>query len=82
MLNGTGIGVISSFLVNSDIKSGRLEHLLPEHDCGSAGIYAVYQNRQYQQAKARLFIDSVAAELKRRIKEHSGWIAGHNTDRT
>ena len=74
MLNGMGmgIGVISSHLVSSDIKAGRLEHLLPEHDCGSAGIYAVYQNRHYQQAKVRLFIDFVAAELKCRIKEHSG----------
>ena len=72
LLNGMGIGVISSFLVSSDIKAGRLEHLLPEHDCGSAGIYAVYQNRHYQQAKVRLFIDFVAAELKCRIKEHGG----------
>ena len=29
MLEGTGVGSVSSFLVGGDIKAGRLEHLLP-----------------------------------------------------
>jgi len=67
-----GIGTVSSFLVSADIKAGRLEHLLSEYDSGSAGIYAVYQNRHYQQARVRLFIDFVATQLKHRIKELGG----------
>ena len=72
MLGGMGIGAVSSFLVGDDIKTGRLEHLLPDYDCGSAGIYAVYQNRHYQQARVRLFIDFIATQIKRRIKELGG----------
>ena len=64
LLGGMGIGVVSCFLVEADIKAGRLEHLLPDYDCGSAGIYAVYQDRHYQQAKVRLFIDFLAEQLK------------------
>jgi len=72
MLGGMGIGALSSFLVSDDIKAGRLEHLLPDYECGSAGIYAVYQDRQYQQAKVRLFIDFIAMQLKRRIRASGG----------
>jgi DNA-binding transcriptional LysR family regulator len=69
MLGGTGIGAVSSFLIGSEIKAGRLEHLLPDYECGTAGIYAVYQHRHYQQAKVRLFIDFIARQIKSRIKE-------------
>ncbi|MFV1972308.1 MAG: LysR family transcriptional regulator [Thiohalobacterales bacterium] len=69
MLGGVGIGAVSSFLIGEDIKTGRLEHLLPDYECGTAGIYAVYQHRHYQQAKVRLFIDFIARQIKNRIKE-------------
>ena len=69
MLGGMGIGAVSSFLVSDDIRAGRLEHLLPDYECGTAGIYAVYQHRHYQQAKVRLFIDFLARQIKRKIKE-------------
>ncbi len=57
LLAGAGIAAQASFLVRDDIETGRLEHLLPEWDCGSVGMYAVYQDRRYQQAKVRLFIN-------------------------
>jgi len=63
VLSGVGIAALSNFLVRDDIRSGRLEHLLPGYDCGSAGIYAVYQDRRYQQNKVRLFIDFIDDNL-------------------
>ena len=69
LLDGMGVGTLSSFLIGSDIQAGRLVHLLPDYDCGTAGIYAVYQDRHYQQAKVRLFIDFLATQLKHRIQE-------------
>ncbi len=63
VLNGAGIAPLSRFLVNEDIRAGRLERLLPEYDCGSAGIYAVYQDRRYKQPKVRLFIDFIKERL-------------------
>ncbi len=64
VLNGSGISTLSHFLVDEDIVAGRLVHLLPEYDCGSAGIHAVYHDRHYQQAKVRLFVDYLRAHLK------------------
>ena len=55
--SGAGIAPLSRFLVREDIRTGQMEQLLPEYDCGSAGIYAVYQDRRYQQPKVRLFIE-------------------------
>lgn len=65
LLAGAGIAAQASFLVGEDIKAGRLEHLLPDYECGSVGMYAVYQDRRYQQAKVRLFIDFIGREFKR-----------------
>jgi len=63
LLGGSGIAPLSDFLVSDDIKAGRLEPLLPEYDCGSAGIYAVYQDRRYKQAKVQLFIEFIQVRL-------------------
>lgn len=65
LLAGAGITAQVAFLVNDDIKAGRLERLLPEWDSGSVGMFAVYQDRHYQQAKVRLFIDFVCEEFNR-----------------
>ena len=65
LLAGAGISAQAGFLVSEDIRAGRLEHLLPDYDCGSVGMYAVYQDRRYQQAKVRLFIDYIDAEFQR-----------------
>lgn len=59
VLDGLGIAALSNFIVGDDIRAGRLQHLLPDYACGSAGIYAVYQDRRYQQIKVRLFIDFI-----------------------
>jgi DNA-binding transcriptional LysR family regulator len=64
LLNGAGLGALSDFLVADDIKTGRLVHLLPDYNCGSAGIYAVYLDRRFQQARVRLFIDFICDRLK------------------
>ena len=63
ILGGSGIAPLSDFLVGDDIKAGRLEQLLPEYDCGNAGIYAVYQDRRYKQAKVQLFIDFINSRM-------------------
>ncbi len=67
ILDGTGIAPLSDFLVGDDIRAGRLVHLLPDHNCGSAGVYAVYQSRRYQQARVRLFIDFIQRRLQELI---------------
>ncbi len=61
---GAGIAPLSRFLVDEDIRAGRLEQLLPEYDCGGAGVYAVYQDRHYQQPKVRLFVELMGKRLQ------------------
>lgn len=63
ILDGAGIAGLSNFLLGEDLRAGRLERLLLEYDCGNPGIYAVYQDRHYQQNKMRLFIDFVQERL-------------------
>lgn len=65
ILNGEGIAAQASFLVQADIDAGRLVRLLPAYECGSAGMYAVYQDRRYQQAKVRMFIEHLGREFER-----------------
>ncbi len=66
-LDGAGIVLLSSFLVAEHIAAGRLERLLPDYDCGSAGVYAVSQERQYRQAGARLLVAFLAEQLERLV---------------
>lgn len=65
LLAGAGICAQASFLVADDIKAGRLVHLLPEYDCGNVGMYAVYQDRRYLQAKVRSFLDFIDTGFQR-----------------
>lgn len=64
VLGGSGLAALSNFMIADDIRSGRLEQLLPDYDCGSAGVYAVYPDRRYQQARVRLFIDFLESHIR------------------
>ena len=55
LLQGAGASVLSHFIVAEDLREGRLVELLPNYDLGSAGIYLVYQEKQYKQLKIQLF---------------------------
>lgn len=54
--NGDGITAISSYLIEEDIKAGRLVPLLTEYKSDEVGIFAVYPDRHHMPAKVRLFI--------------------------
>lgn len=63
LLDGAGVSVLADFLVEKDLKEGKLIHLLPEYNIADAGIYAVFQSQRLQQAKIRKFIDFVAENI-------------------
>jgi DNA-binding transcriptional LysR family regulator len=56
-LAGAGIVLQPSFIVGNEIRSGRLQVLLPEYSTAGLNLYAVYAHRQYLSAKVRTFID-------------------------
>ncbi|HHJ16948.1 MAG TPA: LysR family transcriptional regulator [Gammaproteobacteria bacterium] len=63
VLEGGGICMLANWLVDSDLESGRLLHLLPEYTTSKAGVYAVYPDRHHVPNKIRLFIDELAGHF-------------------
>ena len=71
---GAGIILCPTFLVGEDIRSGRLEPLMPEFKPVARSIHAVYPSRRHLSAKVRSFI----ALLTDRFGENPPWDASHN----
>jgi len=63
LLEGAGVSALSDFLIEQDLKEGRLIHILPDYHIADAGIYAVFQSQNYQQAKIRKFVNFLAEKL-------------------
>lgn len=60
---GAGIGLLPSWLVQDDLASGKLIHLLPDYHFPDIPLYAVYTNREFMSAKVRSFIDFMAEKM-------------------
>jgi len=57
---GAGVAFEPGFMVESDIRAGRLVALLPEYRGSPSPIYAVYPTRKHLTAKVRLFVEYLA----------------------
>src|SRR5690606_23654258 len=57
---GQGISVLPTFLVGSDVRSGRLAVVLPQNAPTSLGVYALYAPNRFLAAKTRIFVDVLA----------------------
>lgn len=61
VLAGMGIGLRSTWDIGPELKSGRLQIVLPDyHESPRVAVYAVYPCRQYLPAKLRVFVDFLA----------------------
>lgn len=60
LVQGVGIGLMPQFLINDDLRSGRLISLLEAWNTNPLNIFATYHHRQYVPAKVRSFIDFLA----------------------
>lgn len=69
VLSGAGITLTPTFIVGGDIKSGRLEKLLPEYRAQEISIYAVYPERRHLLPKVQAFVDF----MKERISDVPYW---------
>ncbi len=54
---GLGLAMLPEWLIEEDLRQGRLVHLLPDYASPPLDIYASYISRQYQTGKVRSFID-------------------------
>lgn len=59
-LHGAGLIFQPRFIVDEDVRAGRLLRVLPEYASEELGIYAVYPSRRHLSAKVRSFIDFLA----------------------
>ncbi|GAA0685404.1 LysR family transcriptional regulator [Dyella marensis] len=62
VLAGTGIAVLPDYLVEEDIRAGRLVALLAQYRLPEGGVHAVYPGRKAP-AKVRAFIDHLQGEM-------------------
>ncbi|WP_404425862.1 LysR family transcriptional regulator [Thalassospira australica] len=56
-LNGVGAAIVSSWIVQDDIRSGRLVNLFPEWQANALPVYLVYPYATYYPARLRKFLD-------------------------
>lgn len=57
---GLGIAGLPSFMVETALRDGRLEHLLPQWRGVTLGLYAAVPTRRHLPARTRVFIDFLA----------------------
>lgn len=62
---GAGVALLPAWLVQNDLDSGQLIHLLPDYCFPRQGIYALYPHTRHVHEKVRIFIDF----LQRRVTE-------------
>lgn len=68
-LSGLGPALLADWLVDEDIKAGRLQHLLPQWDVAATlfdtAAWLIYPSRRYLPAKTRVMIDFLRSELQK-----------------
>jgi len=57
MREGIGISTLPNYMLDDDIRAGRLVRLLPNWSLPKGGVHAVYPNARYTSAKVRAFLD-------------------------
>ena len=60
---GLGIAMHSTWHVNSDLRAGRLQIVLPEYPLADTGIHAVMPQRRLVPPRVRAFVDFLADRL-------------------
>jgi len=67
---GMGYSFMPHWLVDAELKKGRLEQVLPDVARPSVPLYAVYPDRSYLPAKVRSFLDYLVESGFPNIGEH------------
>lgn len=61
---GGGIGLLPAYAIKVELETGEIRTVLPDHDFGEFGVYAVYSSRRFLAPKIRSFIDFAARDLQ------------------
>jgi DNA-binding transcriptional LysR family regulator len=63
-INGQGILLAPSYMINNYIKKNKLVPVLEEYLTNSVGVYAIYPHSQFVPPKVRIFIDYLTKNLE------------------
>lgn len=63
VLCGAGIGMLPTYYLGDELRSGRLVPLLTDHEPDVLGIHAIYLSRQHQPLALRLLVDFLVARF-------------------
>lgn len=66
---GVGIAILRQYLVQGDLKSGRLVRVLPEHTLDERNLYLVYQRDRRRPIRTKLLINHLSERIP-------AWLAG------
>lgn len=61
---GIGVAFLPRPIIQNDLNTGELLHILPDYNYQSSTLYAAYINREYLSAKVRTFIDFLVKKNK------------------
>lgn len=68
-LAGLGIATLSAYLVEDDIRTGKLTRLLPEYTLPDREFRICYSNRKFLPLKVKAFVDMAVEHLRRASAE-------------
>jgi DNA-binding transcriptional LysR family regulator len=60
---GMGLAYVPQWMIDQELASGGLVHLLPQYTAFAPSVYAVYTSRKYMTTKVRTFIDFLSESL-------------------
>jgi len=63
VLCGAGIGMLPTYYLRDELRTGRLVRLLPDYEPDVLGIHAIYLSRQHQPLTLRLLVDFLVARF-------------------
>jgi DNA-binding transcriptional LysR family regulator len=66
MREGVGVSILPQYMLDADLRAGRLVRLLPGWSLPQGGVHAVYPNARYTSAKVRAFLDFFREYLAQR----------------
>lgn len=62
-LAGLGIARLSTYMVNEDLRAGRLVRVLPDHVDHGSNLYAIYRERRHLLPKTRAFMNLLVEQF-------------------
>jgi DNA-binding transcriptional LysR family regulator len=62
-LAGIGVARLSKYLVNDDLRSGRLVRVLPDYESADSDLFALYADRRNLLPRIRAFVDFLVARF-------------------